>query len=136
MLDFLPIIGNVKSIGEGYYGHDPLAGRDLEDWERWVAVAGVHFGGIGKFVGKGVPKVADGLGDIAKGTDNPNHFIRTYRNGDIRKLEETYTADPRITVEMPYVGMGKSGTNAEDWLRDKDFYWKEIMNKHPDVALK
>ncbi|MGM9926504.1 MAG: pre-toxin TG domain-containing protein [Bacillus sp. (in: firmicutes)] len=39
-----------------------------------------------------------------KGIDNVNHPIRTYRNADLKKLEEKYTADPRITVEMPYVG--------------------------------
>ncbi|WP_408022387.1 hypothetical protein [Solibacillus ferritrahens] len=32
------------------------------------------------------------------------------------------SADPRITVEMPYVGKGKPGTNAEGWLRDKKTY--------------
>jgi hypothetical protein len=73
---------------------------------------------------------------VFMGTNNVNHHIRTYRNADLRKLEEKYTADPRITVEMPYVGKGKSGTNAEGWLRDKDFYWKEIMNKHPESLSK
>ena len=71
-----------------------------------------------------------------KGIDNANHPIRTYRNADLKKLEEKYTADSRITVEMPYVGKGKPGTNAEGWLRDKDFYWKEIMSKHPESLSK
>ncbi|MCW1929349.1 hypothetical protein OLP62_13705 [Bhargavaea beijingensis] len=62
---------------------------------------------------------------VTKGTDNANHPIRTYRNADLNKMGEKYTADPRITVEMPYEGKGKSGTNAEGWLRNKDFYWKE-----------
>ncbi|MCM3359009.1 T7SS effector LXG polymorphic toxin [Psychrobacillus sp. MER TA 171] len=70
------------------------------------------------------------------GIDNINHPIRTYRNADLKKLEEKYTADPRITVEMPYVGKGKAGTNSEGWLRDKDFYWKEIMNKQPESLSK
>ncbi|MGD6870921.1 T7SS effector LXG polymorphic toxin [Sutcliffiella horikoshii] len=61
-----------------------------------------------------------------------NNVIRTYRNADISKLEKKYMADPRITVEMPYVGKNKSGTNSEGWLRDKDYYWKEIINKHPE----
>ncbi|WP_268875349.1 hypothetical protein, partial [Cytobacillus firmus] len=71
-----------------------------------------------------------------KGIGITNQHIRTYRNANLKKLEEKYTADPRITVEMPYVGKGKSGTNAEGWLRDKDFYWKEIMNKHPESLSK
>ncbi|MCM3410042.1 hypothetical protein [Metabacillus litoralis] len=73
---------------------------------------------------------------VDKGIDNVNHPIRTYRNAELKKLEEKYTADPRITVEMPYVGKGKAGTNSEGWLRDKDFYWKEIMNKHPESLSK
>ncbi|MEI2367222.1 hypothetical protein V8V69_14630, partial [Niallia circulans] len=74
--------------------------------------------------------------ETTKGIDNANHPIRTYRNADLKKLEEKYTADSRITVEMPYVGKGKAGTNSEGWLRDKDFYWKEIMNKHPESLSK
>nr|WP_281170910.1 T7SS effector LXG polymorphic toxin [Paucisalibacillus globulus] len=109
------------------------------------ALAGVSFIPIGKVVKLrkinklfengdkvDVKKVRDG----SKGIDNANHPIRTYRNADLKKLEEKYTADPRITVEMPYVGKGKAGTNSEGWLRDKDFYWKEIMNKHPESLSK
>ncbi|MEC1180057.1 pre-toxin TG domain-containing protein [Metasolibacillus meyeri] len=79
---------------------------------------------------------SSGARGSVKGSVNANHPIRTYRNADLKKLEEKYTADPRITIEMPYVGKGKPGTNAEGWLRDKDFYWKEIMNKYPETLSK
>lgn len=62
--------------------------------------------------------------------------IRTYRNADLSKLETKYTADPRLTVEMPYVGNGKNGTNSEGWLRDKDYYWKEVLEKYPESISK
>nr|WP_255452292.1 T7SS effector LXG polymorphic toxin [Sporosarcina sp. ANT_H38] len=67
---------------------------------------------------------------VEKDTGNADHPIRTYRNGDLSKLERKYSADSKIIIEMPYVGKGKKGTNAEGWLRNKDFYWKEILNKN------
>ncbi|MGY3312844.1 putative ribonuclease toxin of YeeF-YezG toxin-antitoxin module [Peribacillus simplex] len=67
---------------------------------------------------------------------NPDHKIRTYRNADLKRLEKKYTADPRLTIEMPYVGKGKRSTNSEGWLRDKDYYWKEVMNKNPEYLSK
>lgn len=67
---------------------------------------------------------------------NSDHKIRTYRNADLKRLEKKYTADPRLTIEMPYVGKGQRSTNSEGWLRDKDYYWKEVMNKNPEYLSK
>ncbi|MGG4152345.1 T7SS effector LXG polymorphic toxin [Peribacillus muralis] len=67
---------------------------------------------------------------------NSDHKIRTYRNADLKRLEEKYTADPRLTIEMPYVGKGLRSTNSEGWLRDKDYYWKEVMIKSPEYLSK
>ncbi|MEC0127792.1 hypothetical protein [Paenibacillus pabuli] len=64
---------------------------------------------------------------------NPDHPIRTYRNADLSKLDEIYQADPRLLVEMPYVGKGKPDTNSERWLRDNSYYWNEMLNKHPQA---
>ncbi|WP_342559048.1 pre-toxin TG domain-containing protein [Metasolibacillus sp. FSL K6-0083] len=116
-------------------------GRALRGNESQLAMAGANGAKVGAV--KNSDSVVQmskgesvGSGGTSKGIDNANHPIRTYRNADLKKLEEKYTADPRITVEMPYVGKGKPGTNAEGWLRDKDFYWKEIMNKHPESLSK
>ena len=87
--------------------------------------------GAGRLVRSGNVGVVSGRGVV-----NVNHSIRTYRNADLNKLEKKYIADPRITVEMPYVGKGKPGTNSEGWLRDKDYYWKEIMIKQPESLSK
>ncbi|WNS43945.1 hypothetical protein [Paenibacillus sp. MMS20-IR301] len=73
---------------------------------------------------------------VFEGTGNPDHPIRTYRDADLSKLEAKYTADPRLTVEMPYVGKEKNSTNSEGWLRDKDYYWKEVMEKYPESISK
>ncbi|MGR5877055.1 hypothetical protein ACT7C3_15365 [Bacillus pacificus] len=75
---------------------------------------------------RGTSETVKKIGDI----NDPN---RTYRGADLGKLEAKYTADPRLTVEMPYVGKGEKNTNAEGWLRDKDFYWKEMLEKYPEA---
>lgn len=74
-----------------------------------------------------------GTGETVKKIGDINDPIRTYRGADLGKLEAKYTADPRLTVEMPYVGKGQKNTNAEGWLRDKDFYWKEMLEKYPEA---
>jgi hypothetical protein len=71
----------------------------------------------------------DDCGFMGIGDTNP---IRTYRGVDLNKLEAKYIADPRLVVEMPYVGKNQSGTNAEGWLRDKDYYWKGVLEKYPE----
>ncbi|EIT86176.1 hypothetical protein A374_06241 [Fictibacillus macauensis ZFHKF-1] len=81
------------------------------------------------FRGRGTGEMVKNIGDI-------NDPIRTYRGADLVKLEAKYTADPRLTVEMPYVGKGQKNTNAEGWLRDKDFYWKEMLKKYPEAFSK
>jgi len=80
----------------------------------------------GVLAGKGTSEKVKEKGDI-------NDPIRTYRGADLSKLEAKYTADPRLTVEMPYVGKGQKNTNSEGWLRDKDFYWKEMLEKYPEA---
>lgn len=78
-------------------------------------------------------QLAKGTGETVKKIGDINDPIRTYRGADLGKLEAKYTADPRLTVEMPYVGKGEKNTNAEGWLRDKDFYWKEMLEKYPEA---
>ncbi|WP_374068001.1 hypothetical protein [Paraliobacillus sp. JSM ZJ581] len=78
-------------------------------------------------------KVTKGTGETVKKIGEINDPIRTYRGADLGKLEAKYTADPRLTVEMPYVGKGQKNTNVEGWLRDKDFYWKEMLEKYPEA---
>ncbi|WP_339223111.1 hypothetical protein [Paenibacillus sp. FSL H8-0332] len=77
-----------------------------------------------------------GGGNRVGGIGEIDHPIRTYRNADLKKLEAKYAADPKLTVEMPYEGKGKYGTNSEGWLRDKDYYWKVVMEKYPESISK
>lgn len=45
-----------------------------------------------------------------------------------------YIADPRLIVEMPFEGQGaRSKTNSEGWLRNSDYYWREIYGRYPEA---
>jgi hypothetical protein len=60
-------------------------------------------------------------------------IVRLYRQRPPLDVEEKYIADPRLVVDMPYVGKGQPGTNAAGWARDSQVYWNEIMRRHPEA---
>jgi hypothetical protein len=41
--------------------------------------------------------------------------------------------DPRLVVEMPFVGQGASNANSAGWLRDSDYFWKELSARYPEA---
>ncbi|WP_330219317.1 RHS repeat-associated core domain-containing protein, partial [Paenibacillus xylanivorans] len=64
---------------------------------------------------------------------NPDHPIRVYRNVDLSKSEAIYVADPRLVVEMPFIGKNGSSMNSEGWLRDHKYFWKELLDRYPEA---
>ncbi|MCC2504300.1 hypothetical protein V4V24_07995 [Bacillus thuringiensis] len=112
--------GSVVRSGTNYSGKFQEA-HDASKASIQNRISNLESGGV-----KGTGETVKKIGDI-------NDPIRTYRGADLGKLEAKYTADPRLTVEMPYVGKGQKNTNAEGWLRDKDFYWKEMLEKYPEA---
>jgi hypothetical protein len=59
-MDFVPILGNIKSVVEFTMGIDPITGEKLSRIDRTLAGAGIVTGGWGKSLGKGT-KAAFGL---------------------------------------------------------------------------
>ncbi|MEH6930361.1 T7SS effector LXG polymorphic toxin [Priestia megaterium] len=59
--------------------------------------------------------------------------IRTYRGIDLERLETKFKADPDLIVEMPFEGKGMPNTNSEGWLRNANYYWKEMLSKKPEA---
>ncbi|OFD77382.1 hypothetical protein BWGOE8_32500 [Bacillus mycoides] len=112
--------GSVARTGTNYSGKFQEA-HDASKASIQSRISNLESGGV-----KGTGETVKKIGDI-------NDPIRTYRGADLGKLEAKYTADPRLTVEMPYVGKGQKNTNAEGWLRDKDFYWKEMLENYPEA---
>ena len=57
--------------------------------------------------------------------------IRAYRELEDSSILGKYEAESRLVVDMPYVGKGSSTANADGWLRDSSYYWKEVIVRHP-----
>ncbi|HDR7354697.1 TPA: cytoplasmic protein [Bacillus wiedmannii] len=72
-------------------------------------------------------KISD---QLLSSKDSP---VRTYRGTDVAKLDEKFKADPDLIVEMPFVGKGQRNANSEGWLRDSNYYWNEMLEKHPEA---
>jgi len=80
-----------------------------------------------------------------EGKGNTSHPVRVYRDIDDTVLNKEYeivtrkgtfvtqiAADEKLVVDMPYVGKGKQNTNSEGWLRDNNYYFKELYRLHPE----
>ena len=59
--------------------------------------------------------------------------IRAYRGLEDSSVLGRYEANSWLVVDMPYVGKGNSKANAEGWLRDSNYYWNEMLERHPDA---
>jgi hypothetical protein len=62
------------------------------------------------------------------GVRNALDEIRLYRGRALGDIDPINIADPRLVVDMPFVGKGKPNANAQGWLRDEAYYWKEILS--------
>ncbi|WYU49949.1 T7SS effector LXG polymorphic toxin [Bacillus sp. FSL K6-0047] len=76
ILDFIPVVGNIKSGVEAVIGKDLITGRELEEWERYLAGAAIIGGPIVKGTSKGIRAV----NNVSNGTkiSNPAHSAAQY----------------------------------------------------------
>jgi hypothetical protein len=89
--------------------HDPVLAKQLADQ-----------------VAADTALVADKLEVIRRTGD-----IRAYRGVDLAKVDDIFLLDQRLVVEMPYAGVGAKSTTAEGWLRSGEYYWEELLRRHP-----
>lgn len=89
-LDFVPLVGNVKSAVEAITGKDYITGEQFTKGDRILAAAGILFGGlktigkVGRAAEKGLtfsrfeplPKVEAGLLDLKKGSDTATEMVK------------------------------------------------------------
>ncbi len=59
--------------------------------------------------------------------------VRLYRGVDLGGVPPEFVADPRLVVDMPFVGQGSASANAAGWLRDSSYYWDEIVARSPEA---
>jgi hypothetical protein len=72
VLDFIPVVGNIKAGVEAVIGKDLITGRELEDWERALAGAAIMGGPVVKGASRGARLVnnIDNAHDVARGIEN------------------------------------------------------------------
>jgi hypothetical protein len=87
VLDFTPIAGNIKAGVEAKSGVDPITKRELEDWEKYFAAAGILGGGFAKLGSKGVKGVKGVTGKGTEETIIPNGSNSISKYNDLYKYK-------------------------------------------------
>ncbi|WP_139377096.1 ribonuclease YeeF family protein [Halobacillus hunanensis] len=89
VLDFIPVVGNVKAAIETKTGENLITGVEYEGWERAILAASVVGGGVVKVLGKGVKGVAKVKGNPLLPTEG--------KVGTFKELVKQGTAFDNIT---------------------------------------
>ena len=37
-----------------------------------------------------------------------------------------------LVINMPFIGQGQKSANAQGWLRDRAYYFRELSSQHPE----
>ncbi|MBS5795044.1 MAG: hypothetical protein KIC92_09910, partial [Clostridiales bacterium] len=69
--------------------------------------------------------------DVSKYLDLDYSKIRAYKGIDIHDIPVEIRADPRLLVEMPYIGK-KSNANAAGWKRDQNEHARNLLSSNPE----
>ena len=59
--------------------------------------------------------------------------IRLYRGVRKGAVDDIYLMDPRLVIDMPFVGAASKTKNSAGWLRDNMYYWEELAKRHPEA---
>jgi predicted ribonuclease toxin of YeeF-YezG toxin-antitoxin module len=94
-LDFIPVVGNIKSGIETLFGVDIITGTKLSKADRLIAASGIVGGGVSKGLikgGKAGIELASSARKATKGTDNlpgrSGAFNHAKRDADIPRAQQ------------------------------------------------
>ncbi len=68
---------------------------------------------------------------ILNSTINLGEGVKSYAGIPIGNVHHVFIADPRLVVDMGYIGEDKAGTNANGFKIDQSYYWEKIRELHP-----
>lgn len=116
-LDFVPIVGNIKSAAEAIMGSDVITGEKLSTGERWLAAAGTFVPWVRKAdtvvdVVKRADDVIDGIGSARKADAASDLGLRELGSRGVRNTE-TLTDAQRAQIEKH---VKELGLNPDDFL--------------------
>ncbi|WP_369683866.1 RNase A-like domain-containing protein [Salipaludibacillus sp. LMS25] len=158
VVDFVPVVGNLKAGIEAATGYDPLTGRRLEPWERAVS-GGAILGGAAV---KGASKVAkfaknaDNVGSVVKQGDKSSlapggglaahelkggHLIDRHIGKTDEQLLGRLKNNPKITGSSSFKDRATAERVADAVLKDpknikKVQKWLPDSNSRPTLPLK
>lgn len=98
-LDFIPVVGNIKSGIEAITGVDPITGRKLETWERAVSAAGI----VGGPLAKGAKHGGKAVSGIIKNSKRTNSKTK----------QPTTSSKPPIKSEQQNAGKINASEEAK-----------------------
>jgi YD repeat-containing protein len=138
MLDFIPIVGDIKGLAEAVTGKDLITGRKLEGWERALNVVGAipllggafdaikavtKFAGNATGIGKAASRGASALGNMMKAAGGSAGKL-------LSKLGKTDIAKAAASAMRKFDKIGgarKLDINAED-IVDKKLDVRNFLN--------
>ena len=121
-VDFIPVVGNIKSAIEAATGRDFIAGEDLGALERAAATAGIFAGGLSKTAAKGAIAGAGAVAEVVA--------RRAAKNADIVVLGRQ--VDTAVAKDWP----GHKVLDVPDWsLKTNDDFIRGIIDNRGQVYL-
>ncbi|MDY7223745.1 T7SS effector LXG polymorphic toxin [Halalkalibacterium halodurans] len=158
VLDFIPVVGNIKAGVEALTGKDLITGRELEDWERYLAAGSIVGGPIVKGASRGIRTVnnfsgaARGVQAYEVGTYNVlknrslpgdgleiHHVTQKHPSNQVVNGYREYTG-PSIVLpkaehrEIPTIRGAYTGTPRE--LLAKDVSDLRLYTNTPNQSIK
>jgi hypothetical protein len=114
--DFIPIVGNVKSVVEVVSGKDYITGEKLKLWERGLSTVGIILPQIKAFKAAKIVKVVNGAADVAKNLDHAADAV-----DGVKKIEKGLDAVEALEKIDDTVDAAKDlnkGLDAADAAKD------------------
>ncbi len=118
-VDFIPVVGNAKSIQETATGENLVTGDNLSDSDRTIAGAGILLGGYGKTIAKAFKGAGEKFKSLfGKKSPNVFHSIDDIANDPLTLWGKT--ADEVGELLGSSWTKGKYGSKKTGWKFTKD----------------
>ncbi|WP_205439404.1 T7SS effector LXG polymorphic toxin [Halobacillus ihumii] len=134
VLDFIPIVGNVKAAIETKTGENLITGVEYEGWERAILAASVVGGGAVKVFGKGVK----GVSSVAKGAGKSNGVINSTSVKKVKEIDlgahiiKGKNGKKQLLPNTKYITNGNYTYNTDDLGRIVNVEAPELVLKKAD----
>ena len=137
-VDFIPVVGNVKSGFEAVFGFDPITLNKLSEVERGIAVVGILGGPIVKGIKHGSKMVTAVTSNVTDSLNNPA-VVKTFDKlkDSIENMKSNMTLKTDNDFAFATAGSGKdksttqaTTTKSNQQTKDTD----EVSNSNEELS--